>query len=96
MLDIGFSELLLIVVAAILFIGPKDYPVIIRKVAGFYRELRGIAQGVRAQVDQLMDESGINEVKQQTRTIIDLHGKEQQAFDVSDLDALRAPKKDEA
>lgn len=93
MLDVGFSELLLIVVAAILFIGPKDYPVIIRRVSGFIREFRSILNGLKAQATQLMDESGLQELRQQTRTITDLDGKPQAAYDVRELEQLRSPAK---
>lgn len=95
MLDIGFSELLLVVVAAILFIGPKDYPVVIRAVAKAMREIKALTQGLKAQANELMRESGLEEFSSTTtRTITDLEGKSQIAYDVAELDTLRG--KDEA
>lgn len=85
MLNVGFSELLLIVVAAILFIGPKDYPAVIRFVAKTIREFRAFIHGMKSQMDGVMRDAGIDEFKAQTRTIIDLDGKPQIAYDVSDL-----------
>ena len=58
--DIGFSELLLIAVAGIVVIGPKDLPVVVRHVAKFLRELRGLYAGIKNQMTQLADEAGIN------------------------------------
>lgn len=85
MLNIGFSELALIVVAALLFIGPKDFPVVIRHVGRALRDLRRMADGVRAQIDEVMDESGLTDRKP-PRTILDMEGREQIAYDLSDLE----------
>ena len=90
MLDIGFSELLLIAVAGIVVIGPKDLPVVVRHVAKFMHELRRFYLGAKRQAMQLADEAGLSELKQEMTTIIDLEGKPQQAYDVRELEALRA------
>lgn len=90
MLDIGFTELLLIAVAALIFVGPKDLPAVVRHVSKFMRELRGVYAGIRKQVDGLMADAGINDLKQEfTTTIIDLEGKPQTAYDVRELDGLK-------
>lgn len=86
MLNVGFSELLLIVVAAILLIRPKDYPTVIRAVAKLVNEVRTLVHGVKAQVDTMMKDSGLHEFRQQgTGTITDLYGKEQETYDITDL-----------
>jgi Tat protein translocase TatB subunit len=91
MFDIGFSELLLIAVGGIVVIGPKDLPVVVRHVAKFLRELRGLYAGIKTQMHGLMDESGLNDIKQEVTTIIDLDGKAQTAYDVRELAALQKP-----
>jgi sec-independent protein translocase protein TatB len=96
MLDIGFSELLLIAMAAILFIGPKDYPVVIRAIAKAIREIKSLVRAVRTQVDEVMEQAGVNELRDSTKTIIDLEGKKQIAYDVSELDGLADKKSDPA
>lgn len=85
MLNIGFSELLLIVVAALLIIRPKDYPTVIRAIAKVVRQFRELVDGVRGQVDDVLKDSGLHEFKAKTRTIIDLEGREQIAYDVNDI-----------
>jgi sec-independent protein translocase protein TatB len=89
MLDIGFSELLLIAVAALIFVGPKDLPVVVRHITRFLNEIRGVYAGLKGQMQQVVDELGVNEMRQNMTTIIDLEGKPQQAFDVRELDSLR-------
>lgn len=94
MLNLGMSELLLVVVAAILFIGPKDYPVVMRQVSKAIREFKALTGGLKAQMQDVAREAGLEDIKQQARTIIDLDGKEQVAYDVAELDQLKA-KRDE-
>jgi sec-independent protein translocase protein TatB len=89
MFDIGFSELLLIAVAGIVVIGPKDLPVVVRHVATFLREVRGVYAGLKSHMNAMMDEAGINDMKREMTTIIDLEGKPQVAYDVRELEELR-------
>ncbi|MFM9889530.1 MAG: Sec-independent protein translocase protein TatB [Rickettsiales bacterium] len=93
MFDIGFSELLLIGIVALVVIGPKDLPVVIKHIAGFLRELRGLYAGMRHQMHQVMDEAGITDMKNEMTTIIDLEGKPQKAFDVRELETFKATHK---
>lgn len=90
MLDVGFSELLLIAVVALVVVGPKDLPIVVKHVAKFLRELRGLYQGLKGQMNQLMEEAGIDDLKRDMTTIIDMDGKPQQAFDVRELEGLSA------
>lgn len=84
MLNIGFTELLLILVAAVLLIRPKDYPTVIKTIARFVRQLRDLVDSVRAQVDGVMEDTGIKERKKRP-TITDLEGQEQETYELGDL-----------
>ncbi len=95
MFDFSFSELLLIAVAAIVFVGPKDLPVVVRHVAKALHELRALYLGLKAQAAQLVEETGLHEIEREVTTIIDMDGKPQKAYDVTQLDALKdKPKAD--
>jgi sec-independent protein translocase protein TatB len=85
MFDIGFTELLLIAVVTLVFVGPKDLPKVARYIVSFVREVKGVVAKVKAEVNQVVEESGVNEAKAATRTIIDLEGKPQIAYDLSEL-----------
>lgn len=84
----SFSELLLIAVVALVVIGPKDLPVVVRHVAKFARELRGLYAGLKQQMTHMVDEAGIADIRREMTTIIDLEGKPQQAYDVRELEGL--------
>lgn len=95
MLDIGFSEFLLIAVVALVFIGPKDLPVVLRHIMKFVREMRGIYGGLKQQMNKVIEEAGLDDLKHDVTTIIDLEGKPQKAYNVKELEALAAPAKRE-
>lgn len=91
MLDIGFSELLLIAVVALVVIGPKDLPVVIRHVAKILRDLRGAYLSLRKQMTDMVDETGLADVKREmTTTIIDLEGNPREAYDVRELEFMKS------
>ncbi len=96
MFGIGFSELLLIAVAALVLIGPKDLPVVLRHASKFLSEFRALYRGLKYQMTELMDEVGLEDFRQELHqnmtTIIDLEGKPQQAYDVRELENLKASK----
>ena len=93
MFDFGFSEIAFIALAALVLLGPKDMLEAARTVRGWWRTLLGFREEARKQMTELMDETGL----QETRTIIDLDGNPQVAYDVSDLEDLRdvSPKTDD-
>lgn len=74
MLDISFGELLVIAVAAIICIGPKELPAVLRALAKAYGWLRAMLAELRAVGDEMLRESGLHEVQeemnQQMRPII--------------------------
>lgn len=50
MFDIGFTEILLISVIAILVVGPKDLPVLMRTVGRLFARARSLAGEVRSEL----------------------------------------------
>lgn len=63
MLDIGWPELFLIGVVALIVIGPKDLPQVMRSVAGFVRKARNLSQEFQSGVDQMMREAELDDLK---------------------------------
>ena len=73
-LDFGMSELLLIGVVALVFIGPKDLPKALR-VAGFwFRKARTLSREFQTSVEQMIREAELDEMRQELKkaTEIDL------------------------
>lgn len=56
MFDIGFSELMLIAVAALIAIGPKDIPQVMFRFGRLMRQVNIVFNGFRNQYNEVMHE----------------------------------------
>jgi sec-independent protein translocase protein TatB len=65
MFDFAWSELALIAIVALLVIGPKDLPRVMRIVGQWVRRARSIAREFQGSVDQMMREAELDDVKRQ-------------------------------
>lgn len=65
MFDLGWPELLLIMVVALIVIGPKDLPAAIRTVSDIMRTVRRAARDFQNSLDDMARESGLDEVKRE-------------------------------
>ena len=65
MFDIGAPELLLIAVVALVVIGPKDLPRVMRMVGGWVGKGRAMTRHVRAGFDTMMREAELEEMQKQ-------------------------------
>lgn len=63
MFDIGWSELVVVGVVALVVIGPKELPGVIRSVGKAVGKLRTMAGEFRGQFDEAMREADIDDVK---------------------------------
>ncbi len=61
MFDIGWMELLLIGVVALIVVGPKELPVLFRTVGRYMGKARGMAREFQRSMEQAADESGLRE-----------------------------------
>jgi sec-independent protein translocase protein TatB len=63
MLDIGWSELLLTAVVALIVIGPKDLPQAMRTLARLVGRLRAMTREVQSGVAEVMREAELDELR---------------------------------
>src|SRR5262252_2689094 len=69
MFDIGWSELLVIAVVAVIVIGPKDLPRVMRTVGHYAGKLRRAASDFQRQFDEAMRETEIDEVRKAIESV---------------------------
>jgi Tat protein translocase TatB subunit len=96
MFDLSFAEVMLVVVVAVIFIGPKELPTVIRAMARAMHSIRSLMNEIRGAFDSLAEESGLKEtaegIEREVRMIEGDDGKMYESFDTSDL-MIEVPKK---
>ena len=71
--DLGWSELLLIGVVALVFIGPKDLPKALR-VAGFWvRKARTLSREFQSSIDQMIREADLEDIRRDLKQASELN-----------------------
>jgi sec-independent protein translocase protein TatB len=63
--EIGASELLVIAVVALIVVGPKDLPMLLRKLGQMLAKLRGMANEFRASFDEMARQSELDELRRE-------------------------------
>ena len=67
MFDIGASELLMIVVVAIVVIGPKDLPLALRSAGRWVAKVRSVSGHFRSGIETMIREAELEEMEQKWR-----------------------------
>src|ERR1700761_4820751 len=80
MFDISWTEFLLIGVVALIFIGPKELPAVLRTVGQWTRRIRSMAADFQGQFQEAMREAEMADLKKQVDDI---------AHDVKSYDPLK-------
>lgn len=80
--EVGGSELILIAIVALIVVGPKDLPVMLRKVGQFIAKLRGMAAEFRASFDEMARQSELDELRKEVEAM-----RRGQALDMAASDA---------
>jgi sec-independent protein translocase protein TatB len=61
----GYSEMFVVAVVAIIVIGPKDLPKVLRAFGKTIAKMRGMAREFQGHLDQAMKETGFEDVKKE-------------------------------
>ncbi len=67
MFDLGLTELLLIGIVALIIVGPKDLPVLFRRVGEFVGRMKGMAREFTSAMNDAADEAGVKDVAKTMR-----------------------------
>jgi sec-independent protein translocase protein TatB len=66
---IGYTEIAVIAIIAVIVIGPKDLPKVLRAFGRTMGKLRGMAREFQGHLDQAMREAGLDEVKKEVQNL---------------------------
>jgi sec-independent protein translocase protein TatB len=67
--SLGFQEIVLLGVLALVVIGPKDLPLMLRKLGRWTAKLRGMAQEFRTGFDELARQAELDELKREVEAL---------------------------
>lgn len=103
MFDIGWSEIMVIVMVAIIVVGPKDIPKLLRTVGKFINKAKSMVRDVQSQIEEVADISELKELKAEADNLknFDMNAPIDQTdfssnTDVTPNDSAPADKVDEA
>jgi len=68
MLDLGWTELLVIGIVALIVVGPKDLPVLFRKLGQFVGKAKGMAREFSLAMNEAADEAGVKDIAKGMKT----------------------------
>ncbi|GAB4237344.1 MAG: hypothetical protein Kow0032_23090 [Methyloligellaceae bacterium] len=95
MFDIGWTELLIIAVVAIIVVGPKDLPRMLRTLGRYAGKMKRAASDFREQFDDALRESELKELQSTVSDIGDLNPVNQIRDSVTEsLDPLKKTAED--
>ncbi len=71
MFDIGWTEIAIIALIALLVIGPKDLPQAMRTVSHWVKRIRGMAREFQSGVDDMIRDAELDGIKEEFSTVAD-------------------------
>jgi sec-independent protein translocase protein TatB len=71
MFDLGLTELLVIGIVALIIVGPKDLPVLFRRVGEFVGRMKGMAREFTSAMNDAADQVGVKDVAKTMRAAAD-------------------------
>src|SRR5277367_628005 len=72
MFGFAWSEIILIGAVALVVIGPKDLPKVMRSAAQWSRKLRLLANDFKGHVDDMVRQAELDEIKRETEKAMDV------------------------
>lgn len=73
MFDIGMTEILVIAVVAIIVVGPKDLPGLLRSGAKYIGQIRSMARDFKGQVSEAIKDTDLEDVSRDLKGMSDLN-----------------------
>ena len=71
MLDLGWQELFIIALVALIVVGPKDLPILVRSIAKWLRSMRKILWTFQASIEEVGREAELNKLRDEAAHILE-------------------------
>jgi sec-independent protein translocase protein TatB len=88
MFDIGWSEILVIVVVAVVVVGPKDLPRLMRTIGQWAGRARAMADQFRRSFDDMARQTELDELRREVKKLAEspMTDKDYESFGIKDSD----------
>ena len=88
--EVGALEYLIIAAVALIVVGPKDLPVLLRQLGQFLAKLRGMASEFRASFDEMARQSELDDLRKEVEAMrkgqfLDMAGHDEMMKSVDDI-----------
>jgi len=67
--DVGFTEFLVVAVVALIVVGPRDLPRLMRQIGGFVRQARGMAREFQKSFEDMGREVELDDLRQEVEAL---------------------------
>jgi len=67
--EVGATELIVLAAVALIVVGPKDLPVLMRKIGQWVGKMRGLASEFRASFDEMARQSELDELRKEVEAL---------------------------
>lgn len=71
MFDIGGPELVLVIILAVIFVGPRDLPRLMRSIGAFLRKARMVARDFQRSFEDMANQADLEAIKKETKKAVD-------------------------
>ncbi len=88
---IGLPEILVLMVLALVVVGPKDLPLMVRRVGQFVGKIRGLARDFQRSFDELGREAELDELRKEVEALKQANplNEMKREFQTAEMEALR-------
>ena len=69
MFDLGWQEFLLVALVAVVVVGPKDLPRVVRTVSQWIRKARSVASEFQGSLEEMAREADLDDVRKQVQSV---------------------------
>ena len=88
--EVGALEYLIIAAVALIVVGPKDLPMLLRRLGQFVAKLRGMASEFRASFDEMARQSELDDLRKEVEAMrkgqfLDMAGHDEMMKSVDDI-----------
>ena len=94
MFDLGFPELMVIAIVAVLVVGPRELPRVLRTITGGMKKIRGLASEFQSSMEEMAREADLEDIRKDMKSVQSGDWKRELEDDIDPTGELQKSMKD--